>query len=85
MPLNDLAFLFDWLALRSVERVSQCPRPKEKTPCPFHLGARPQKKFSTRCPSVSKAYLGWSPILLSALSRGNARRFLLLPCNSESV
>jgi hypothetical protein len=85
IPLNPLAFLSEWLALRVVEMDSACRhlRPK-RMGSTFRLGLRSEAQFSHNENSISNA-VGWTPIVLSAFSRGNRAAPSLLSCNSETV
>jgi hypothetical protein len=86
MPLNQLAFLSEWLALRmaKVDCVCRPLRPKE-----WHshstLGLRPEAEFSQKREFDFETQLGWISIVVSALSCGNHVTSSILSCKSETV
>ena len=78
IPLNLLAFLSEWLALRMAKEEWHAVVFVHKTASPFRPGIRPEAGFSGNENSFFYALLGWVPIVLSALpfiNRALFRRF----------
>src|SRR6266566_6467038 len=76
IPLNLLAFLSEWLALRMAKRSSLPSSSSTQTAFPFHPGRRPEAEFSGNENSFFYKLLGWVPIVLAALSCINRAVFL---------
>jgi hypothetical protein len=61
MPLNQLASLSEWLALRMLKDGLRMPSfPFERMAFPFRLGIRPEAEFSHNEKSISKRSLAGS-------------------------
>lgn len=76
MPLNQIAFLFEWLALRMPKRNSPAVIFVRENGIPFRPGIRPEAEFSnnehsisTRCLAGPPLYCQLSPVATARLSR----------------